>query len=629
MKQFIEYFNEDEIIAYLCKQRVKLAKQRSKKHLIHLLTKDKKYNYHNPKPEDVSAFDKQFQEELYDLLPSRKQWKELGEGSRYKTNKNGVKQKVISVDKNIFSILKTIKYYKKNNPNEQFLLNLNSFISNVQELVLNRTFQFDTPSIYPQPKKLIKQKDLKINETNICRPIAQFKLLDRLILSFTNKFFTQIFDKYFNECSLAFRSVTKDNLVINHHTGIDKIKEYKTKYINEDLWVAECDMKKFYDSVSHDIVIDKFNKLIAKVKADNPLLDLIHPSHLFNQYLKCYSFNTNAIALNENSDYWKQHKIPSGEFGWVLNEIKAFKFYNRMPLFFWNVLKSLKNTRIYNYLDISFCKINSSRIGIPQGGALSGLIANIVLDYTDKKTLEKSDVFYIRFCDDMILMHPDKNVCSKAIDRYTKSLFKLKLVPHQFAENLVEERKAIKPHLPKLTLAKFWNAKSKGPYLWGVFNAKNTSPWIGFVGYELHHSLATRIRKTSLFKEIEKQQRTVNLIKKVTVYNKEKQRKRNKTAEESAINRLVGMSVGRVELWNYSKVISEMCWKEGFEKIEANKHSIKQLKQLDRSRNKLFKDLRKSLNATVDKAPPENNPNREIIIYGKPYSYYYHFVEKK
>ena len=46
MKSFEEYLDDDAIIAHLCKLRVKIAKNRNEKHLIHLLTGADKFNYH-------------------------------------------------------------------------------------------------------------------------------------------------------------------------------------------------------------------------------------------------------------------------------------------------------------------------------------------------------------------------------------------------------------------------------------------------------------------------------------------------------------------------------------------------------------------------------------------------------
>ena len=105
--------------------------------------------------------------------------------------------------------------------------------------------------------------------------------------------------------------------------------------------------------------------------------------------------------------------------------------------------------------------------------------------------------------------------------------------------------------------------------------------------------------------------------------------------KESVINRLIGMSVGRVELWNYYEIETDMCWKKGFQELNNNKHTIRQLKQLDKSRNKLYRKLSTEL-ASEEKSEEENKgneikktPSRQIIDYKKPFSYYYQVLERK
>jgi len=61
-----------------------------------------------------------------------------------------------------------------------------------------------------------------------------------------------------------------------------------------------------------------------------------------------------------------------------------------------------------------------------------------------------------------------------------------------------------------------------------------------------------------LEKELKKQKEVIGKIKKAI---SKKQKVSGGTVMESAIRRLIGMSVSRVELWNYSKIVHEMCWK--------------------------------------------------------------------
>lgn len=207
MRQFETYFTENEILRHICKIRIKLAKNKSKKHLLHLLTLNEKYNYHlksNKTPRN--EFEK-YQHDLTiflrTILPPRKKWIRLGEGSRRKPfNK---KESLTSNDVNFYSLLKTIKAHGKKNNKEEWYLNLQKFINEILELSQSKSYSVKSPLIFPKLKENLK-KNLGENELNECRPICIFNLHDRIILSITNKFLTQLFDEHFQDSSYAFRA---------------------------------------------------------------------------------------------------------------------------------------------------------------------------------------------------------------------------------------------------------------------------------------------------------------------------------------------------------------------------------------------------------------------------------------
>jgi len=604
MKQFEEDFTDEKIIGYLCKLRVKIAKQRNKKHLLHLFTNNKKFNYHLS-TDYKSEYEKKFAEDFYPMFPARKKWKQLGQESRYKKTRT-IDKKLSTVDKNLFALIKTIRFYRSKHPTEPFIIKLNAFISDIQESIKNPEYSISKPYTYPKPKDKKKANELKDGEFNVCRPLSLFDLKDKLILSFTNNYLTRLFDIYFAPCSLAFRATPHQ--VINHHTAIQRILQYKSNHKDEPLWIAECDMQKFFDSVDHRVIISQYNLLINRAINDKPHLSFDNCSSIFYSYLSCYCFNHDVLHKNEDKDHWTEYKIPRGQYGWIHNEINTFSLYGN---------------------------ISDERIGIPQGGALSGLIANIVLDMADKKVIEDDQgAFYTRFCDDMIIMHPSKDVCQSKINIYLDTLANCKLVVHPFSKQLSQNRKIYNSKLPSVSLKSFWKGKSKGPYKWGNIS-DDGFPWIGFVGYEIHYDGDIRVRKSSLHKELKKQKDVVKDIKKAVEYELKVSRG---TITESAMRKLIGMSVSRVELWNYSTVISEMCWKNGFQELNTNKHSVKQIKRLDRSRSKLYYDLVKEMDAVrivknkkekrSDEDESVERENHQIIDYNKPFSYYYHLMEK-
>lgn len=646
MNKFDEYIKESNIVYMICKTRAKYAKKRNEKHLIYSLSGDKDLNYHTDNPNNEE------EKKLSEILPSRKKWKKVNKDNRY--NKKG--QRINSVKYNTLSLQITINWYRKNKPEEPFLIELDKFIKEIIDAINDKNYKIKTPELYPILKGDKKNEETK--EKNICRPISIYSLKDRIILSIVNKYLTDFFDDSFYEKSFAFRSSKVER---NHHSSIHEILEHKSNYKGKRLWVSECDISKFYDSVNHTIIKKLFIRLLKKVEYNTQIFCDERASNLFYKYLQSYSFVKDVLPFNDKKSerynkYWNKFNISNGEFGWVRKEIIALGFYKKSG-------------------------IGKAKIGIPQGGALSGLIANIVLDYADRQILKISDnkLFYTRFCDDMVIIHTSKKKCNEAALIYEKALKELKLVPHEFKRNL------------KNTPDSFWSKKikSKSPYKWSSEYQKSF-PWFGFVGYEIHYDGILRVRKKSMKKELDKQKEVIDKI--IDAVKKQK-RKTNGTIIESAVNRLVGMSVGRVEIWNYDKIENEMCWVNGFNKLKPNKYLKSQLKQLDRNRNYLLDTLWKELsdyklteniinrlnnkgvsieicealkilidNVYTDKEmfiidiektigkenrikyqglilslsiynkpidDDKESNNRPIIYYGKPFSYYYHIIEKE
>lgn len=55
------------------------------------------------------------------------------------------------------------------------------------------------------------------------------------------------------------------------------------------------------------------------------------------------------------------------------------------------------------------------------------------------------------------------------------------------------------------------------------------------------------------------------------------------------------MSVGRIDMHNHKTISSELCWVNGFKKLNDNKHSRAQLRSLDKYKAKQFGRLLKAL----------------------------------
>ena len=302
---------------YLCRIRAKYAKQRNKQHLIHLLSIDPKLNHHLNKS-DEEIF-------LRKILPSRRKWKKLGKEYRYKNKW----QKINSIEYNAKCIFKTIKHYQKTNRREPFLIELNKFISEIRDSINDPAYQIITPRIYP------KLKEKKGAKKNACRPISLFDLKDRIIISQTNKYLTKIFDTEFYKYSHAFRTPIKNpgkkKELITHHNSIDSILKYKSQYKGKRLWVAECDMSKFYDSVNHSVIKKQFNKIVSRVNRKSSQLVDERAINVFNKYLDTYNFIKDVLPKNKDDKYWKSHKLSKEHsFGWVESDFLKLGYYKRV-----------------------------------------------------------------------------------------------------------------------------------------------------------------------------------------------------------------------------------------------------------------------------------------------------------
>lgn len=569
MKVLLEdYITREKIIHRLCVLRIKKAELRQKQYTLNSVARKKT---------DVSQYSGETKF-LYSLFPPRKFWIELNKEQR--ENKS-------TFDRNKLSLKIAISIAEKQAIAPDWLLRLNSFVKVIQLSFKNKRYKFQKPETFPIKKD---EKGLEI----ICRPISNFCLKDKLVIGLLNKYLTDLFDDFFYEHSYAFRARRNINgsiQSVSHQTAISMLKEYR-KSNKGILWVAECDMKKFYDSVHHNIIKREFYSILRSVKKKYYGIekDLRIAERLFINYLECYSFNHQVIPLNTSKEYFDKHKIKNGRFDWIEEDM-------------------IKNK-------IVSCKKNiwKKRIGVPQGGALSGLIANIVLHSVDKVVLsqDQRNGLYLRFCDDMIMVNQDKDKLMNSYKEYLNQLDKIKLIVHQPSD--VSDVCGKKD---------FWKEKSKHPFKWDSLTNRG-HPWVSFVGYDISHEGLIRIRKKSIKKE--KQKQYDKIMEVISLLKRYKPNLGESTIYKSVESRLIGMSVGRIEIWNFRTIRKEMCWLSGFSHIEDNPIIRKQLRELDFQRNHLLNILRKeikNLDYTNSKTKSTSKYKAEQFIYkGLPFSYF-------
>lgn len=285
----------------------------------------------------------------------------------------------------------------------------------------------------------------------------------------------------------------------------------------------------------------------------------------------------------------------------------------------------MKNAGILNgtipwVKDEELLEVNSNpqieRIGVPQGGAISCLIANILLTHVDRVVNTNSDnnTFYGRFCDDMVLMHTEKEKCESLLEIYQTALIEVKLISH-------------KPLPFKEYGRGFWNEnlKSKLPYKWAINyrtkeHSKKNVPWLSFVGYQIRYDGVVRVRNKSIKKELTKQvaetDKIINIVRKSPRIN-------SKAIRFRLQQRLISMSVSRFK-FGESKI--KMCWCAGFKVLKYHPNLTNQIRRLDRNREKQIRRLDLYLKGVKTPLGKANKEIKPLKYYGHNYSYHKQFI---
>ncbi len=563
MRDYEYFFSEKEIIRYLANKRAKAAKNIHDNQFLRNISRNAKKPFNPDK-----------KKEIYKYFPPRNSWIRF----RKKERKNYSNSKSLNASQLERTIWRAHKRIRRGIKEEcDWHTNLFKLVNKIRERALSSSAKkINTPQLIPV---------IKNEKKNRYRLISLFEdYADKVLISQTASYLTEILDPLFENCSYAFRA--KSGKRFTHHLAVREIIEYKAGYQNQRLYAAESDIQKFYDSINHSVIKRCFESLTLKLRAKDIPIDK-RANNIFYAYLDCYAFNKDVYPKEEK--ILSKHQINEGEIAWV------------KP----SDLQGVNSD------------VHKDRIGIPQGGALSCLIANIVLDYADKEMLSLSlrSLFYARFCDDIIIIHPQKKQCEKAYEKYLGSLKELKLIPHK-AEPFEKYN------------ADFWDIKSKEPYVWNRVNkkhrfAKKNVPWLAFVGYQLRYDGLLRVRPDSIQKELEKQVEEANkVINSLPDKNSKRLKKRNIIFRFS--QRLIAMSVGRVNSEDQS-----MCWASGFNVLNDNPVRKWQLRKLDKNRNLQISRIKKHLEKFEEKSTTwsKKSEARYRDYYGPPYSYYYQFLE--
>ena len=448
IKTLLEFATDKTLIRLLAKERVKQrGRNRADKH--HTLDKDCDFD------NLVSS-----RKKLSRLMPPRYAWVRPSE--RIKKPKDALEKRKNAVKALLYTSARD-KHLQRQGQTFAYLDEQQAFFARIRSLLSSDDLTFQSPQLLPILKDIDKEDKHKV----ICRPLSVYsRLEDKIILALTSQYLTRYFDGYLHKNILSYRPIRpfgdEEKHVTDFNDGVILIKDFLQSHRSDPIYAADCDIKKFYDIIPHQVVIDCFDRLLNR----SPLSDegKSQVMRVVRAYLKSYNFYTNA---------WHEAEQHDDVFAKVRRRLHDVNHINTYKLDWPKELGDPGN--------------QSEPRGVPQGGALSLLVANFGLNDVDQVIVQTSDSnrLFIRYCDDMILLHTDYNECSRLMKAYAESLDRHGLIYHPF-KNVTD-----------CARRDFWGIKSHLPFLWGEGEG-NCNRYIGFLGYEIQRNGHMRLRKSNI-----------------------------------------------------------------------------------------------------------------------------------
>ena len=420
------------------------------------------------------------------------------------------------------------------------------------------------------------------------RFVTSFRNLeDKVILRQVAKYLRRLFDARLSDDCYSFR---QDGSV-DHTTAVKALVAFRREHAGETLFVAECDIRKFFDVIDHDVARRAFARMAKGMDVDPRAVRAV------DAYLAAYTSTETLLA-------------GASERG-----RPACAAYV---------------ARIRDALSALPDGARGRAVGIPQGGALSGLIANWVLDEADRHVRRggADRAFYARYCDDIVIVHADRHGCRLALARYLRAMKRLRLPVHPPAGRI--------PYGPG-----FFDVKSKHPYAWRAIpprrtrsgqthggklpGARGAAPWVGFLGNQVNPQGEVRVRRDSVDRHLlalrQACRRILGLCHAVEddasgIVLRKGSRKNPVTlagAARAMLKACVSKGVGYLRAGPFAASSVDVGWMAAFPDVCGHDAEL-QLRGLDAARPRLFFPVRKL--AGLEKG-----------FFGRPMSYYGYLVE--
>jgi hypothetical protein len=543
-------FTDETIIGELIRIRIAVARKRHDCHFLRRISSAAPDPVqHNKCPSDA-------------LMPPRRYWRRPAQAQRDGRSKDEISLK--SLKRVVYGF-----YHNGNLGSEVWGRRLLAFIEEVKSSYSDADYEFK------RPKVCFIHKD---GTAGTYRTIASYECLrDRVILGLLARYLRGQLDPLMPDTLHSFRVGASHS----HHTAVRELNDYRAAHGNNGLYVAECDIRAFYDTVSHAAVRDAFRETLDRAEKCDITVDS-HATRLVDAYLNSYNYQRDVVpAFEVARDALRK--------GASLNALGP------------------ADLRALGYTSVS------PQLGIPQGGAVSPQLANLVLNRADRAAAGVGvgmPVFYARFCDDIIIAHPERSAAQSALDAYVHEVAKLRMPIHR-------------PMPVHRYGREYYASKSKRPYLWARPDGrKKVVPWVSFLGYQISFDGKLKVRQSSVQKECQKQIRVVGDVLRVVCAEDAQIHRRGDQILDQIAARMVAMAIGRKDVRYKIPQKAQPCWTDAFFMVDDNVHSRRQMRDLDRGRERQMRRLKRQLGRMGLLTESSSKGKQTPLFRGAPYSYY-------
>ncbi len=282
--------------------------------------------------------------------------------------------------------------------------------------------------------------------------------------------------------SLAFRTKSPP---LTHHDAVERILRFQDQHEASEKWVAEVDIRGFFDVVSHTVArraVSRPSRSTAGGRATG-----LSRAAILEAYLDSYAFNTSGH--DRAFEQARRQQRPGHDVDVPWPEVNC-RLLALTPSVSASVFHRVARCRAF--------------LRTPSSTMRTGLFRQLVKQ--TKQRRRPSCIFATAMTS--FVLPPVAEPCQRMIDAYTAALQNLQLPAHKL---LVFDR----PYDRARERTEGWllERKEQGSVSLVRSGPPGSVPWCAFVGYHVRFDGKLRVRPSSIRKEIEKHNHVVSQVK--------------------------------------------------------------------------------------------------------------------